>query len=151
VNPTTRFAISLAAAGVAALAGALAWFWFKLRRRRDPAELERLRRLEVNRQGRISAGRILEFVESQAGGSSARLLIYQYEVAGVTYEAAQDITPLPDVAALAAHLPGQTVSVKYDPKRPANSIIACEDWYGIIGPTGEQAIASLKNKSVLAQ
>ena len=59
------------------------------------------------------------------------LVSYSYEVAGVTYEAAQDVTALPGIAAMARFLPGQTASVKYDPKRPANSIIACEEWSGL--------------------
>jgi hypothetical protein len=58
------------------------------------------------------------------------LVSYAYEVAGVTYEAAQDVTALPEIAAMARFLSGQTASVKYDPKRPANSIIACEEWSG---------------------
>jgi hypothetical protein len=151
MNPTTRLVIVLSAAGAASLAGALAWFWFKLRRRKDPAELERVRRLDVNRKGRISAGRILDVVESPAGASTSRLVVYQYEVRGVTYEAAQDVTLLPDIATVAAHLPGQIVSVKYDPKHPMNSIIACENWSGIIEPSGDRVIGPLKNKSALAQ
>jgi hypothetical protein len=60
-----------------------------------------------------------------------RLIVYTYEVAAVTYEAAQDISPLSQVADAAHGLAGQTVSVKYDPRRPANSILACEEWSGI--------------------
>ena len=151
MNLKAKLAITLAAAGVTSLAGSLAWVWVKLRRKRDPAEIERLRRLEVNRCGRISAGKILDFVESKAGATPARLLVYQYEVGGVTYEAAQDITRLPNLAPVAAYLPGQTISVKFDPKLPTNSIIACEEWSGIVCPADERVAPSLKNKSVLAQ
>ena len=100
-------------------------------RRKDAAELERLRRLDINRRGRISAGRIVDLVEPQTAGAKSPLVGYSYEVAGVTYEAAQDVTALPEIAALAQFLSGQTASVKYDPKRPANSIVACEHWSGI--------------------
>jgi hypothetical protein len=100
-------------------------------RRKDPAELERLRRLDINKRGRISAGRILDLVEPETAGSKPRLVVYSYEVAGVTYEAAQDVTALPEVSAMAHFLAGQIASVKYDPKRPANSIIACEEWSGL--------------------
>jgi hypothetical protein len=102
-------------------------------RRKDPAELERLRRLDINRRGRISAGRIVDLVEPQTAGAKSVLVSYAYEVAGVTYEAAQDVTALPEIAAVARSLSGHTASVKYDPKRPANSIIACEEWSGL-GP-----------------
>jgi hypothetical protein len=114
-----------------ALAGAWAWTRFDHWRRKDPAELERLRRLDVNRRGRISAGKIMDVVEAESGSSASRLVVYKYEVAGVTYEAAQDVQPLPAIAAGAHALLGQTVSVKYDPQKPTNSIIACETWCGV--------------------
>jgi hypothetical protein len=100
-------------------------------RRKDPAELERLRRLDINRRGRICAGRIVDLVQAEMSKSKPRLVVYSYEVAGVTYEASQDVTALPEIAARAQFLAGQTASVKYDPKRPANSIIACEEWSGL--------------------
>ena len=105
-------------------------------RRKDPAELERLRRLDINRRGRIGAGRIVDLVESHTAGAKSVLVGYAYEVAGVTYEAAQDVTALPEIAAMARSLSGHTASVKYDPKRPANSIIACEEWSGLARGTG---------------
>ena len=76
-------------------------------------------------------GRIVEMAEHYAGGPAGPILIYDYEVAGVTYEAAQDISALPEIAAAAPFLPGQTTSVKYDPKQPTNSILVCEAWCGI--------------------
>jgi hypothetical protein len=106
-------------------------------RRKDPAELERLRRLDINTRGRISAGRIVDLVEGETTGSKSRLVVYSYEVAGVTYQAAQDVAALLEIAAMAQFLVGQTASVKYDPKRPANSIIACEHWSGLPRGTGE--------------
>ena len=105
--------------------------WFLPWRRKDPAELERLRRLDVNKRGRISVGRVVDLLEAETAGLRSSLLIYSYEVAGVTYEAAQDVTTLPEFAAVARFLSGRTASVKYDPKRPANSIIACEEWSGL--------------------
>ena len=66
-----------------------------------------------------------------ADGPAGPILLYDYEVAGVTYEAAQDLSALPEIAAAAPFLPGQTTSVKYDPKQPTNSILACETWCGI--------------------
>jgi hypothetical protein len=100
-------------------------------RRKSPEEIERLRRLDVNACGRIGLGRIMELAEPVAGGPSGPILLYQYEVAGVTYEAAQDLSALPEIAAAAPFLPGQTTSVKYDPKQPTNSILACEVWCGM--------------------
>lgn len=123
------------AGGTAAIAlvGAWAWRWVRRRRRKSPDEIERLRRLEVNACGRIGWGRILELAEPTANGPAGPTLLYEYEVAGVTYEAAQNLSALPEVAAAAPFLPGQTTSVKYDPKQPTNSILACEVWCGIPG------------------
>jgi hypothetical protein len=109
---------------------------FLVWRRKDPAELERLRRLDVNKRGRISAGRIVDLLEPETAGLKSLLVVYSYEVAGVTYEAAQDVTALPEIAAIAQFLPDRTASVKYDPKRPTNSIIACEEWSGLARGSG---------------
>ena len=100
-------------------------------RRKDPAELEKIRRLNVNKCGRISAGRVVDLVEAETAGSKSSLVVYSYEVAGVTYEAAQDVSALPEIAARARVFSGRTASVKYDRKRPGNSIIACEEWNGL--------------------
>ena len=59
------------------------------------------------------------------------LIHYQYELSVVTYFASQD------VSALLASLPADptrlvgAVSVKYDLKNPANSIVLCEEWSGL--------------------
>jgi hypothetical protein len=125
--------LTLALAGAAAAAGLGAWLLACLKRwrRKSPEEIERERRLDVNRRGRIAVGHVVDVVESDGTPAPGRLIVYTYEVAGVTYEAAQDISALPQVAAAAHGLAGQTASVKYDPRRPANSIIACEQWCGI--------------------
>lgn len=126
-----RLTFGLASAGTLALGVWLARARILRWRRKDPAELERLRRLDINRRGRIGAGRIVDLLEPQTAEAKSALVGYSYEVAGVTYQAAQDVTALPEIAAMARHLSGQTASVKYDPKRPANSIVACEDWSGL--------------------
>jgi hypothetical protein len=123
----------IAVAGAAALTLTGVWAWRTLRRwrRKTPDEIERMRRLGVNACGRIGLGRIVELAEPLADGPVGPILLYDYEVAGVTYEAAQDLSALPEIAAAAPFLPGQTTSVKYDPKQPTNSILACETWCGI--------------------
>jgi len=109
------------------------WTWKAVSRwrRKDPAEIERLRRQKVNACGRIITGRILELLDPVPGGPTGPILLYEYEVAGVTYAAAQDVSALPEVAAAAPFLPGQTAGLKYDPRQPTNSILACEDWCDI--------------------
>ena len=131
MNPCLRLTSGFVPAGALALGGRMAFGRLLRWRRKDAAEIERQRRLDINTRGRISAGRILDLVEAETDGSKSRLVVYSYEVAGVTYEAAQDVTALPDIADQAHLLAGQIASVKYDPKRPANSIIACEEWSGL--------------------
>lgn len=131
MNPGVRLMLGLAAAATAAALGAWILARLQSRRRKTPQELERIRRLEVNRLGRIAAGQVMDLVEPGAHGTSAHLLVYRYEVAGVSYEVAQDISALPHIVARAGSLLGQAASVKYDPQRPTNSIIACEEWSGL--------------------
>jgi hypothetical protein len=125
--------LGIAVAGSIAIFLAGVWVWRTVLRwrRKSPDEIERLRRLEVNACGRIGMGRIVELAEPLPDGPAGPILLYDYEVAGVTYEAAQDLSALPEIAAAAPFLPGQTTCVKFDPKQPTNSILACETWCGI--------------------
>lgn len=122
--------------GVTVVAGgglAGVWVWRAVRRWRykSPEEIERLRRVHVNACGRIGVGEIVGLVEPVPDGPAGPVLLYDYEVAGVTYEAAQDVSALPEIATAARFLPGQTTNLKYDPKQPSNSILVCEEWCGI--------------------
>jgi hypothetical protein len=131
LNPTLRLTLTLAAATAGVfLAG---WVVIRVRRwrRKSPEEIERLRRLDVNRRGRIAAGQILDLSEPEPGKPGPRLLLYKYDATGVTYEAAQDIAALPATVQLARRRVGSIVSVKYDPRVPTNSIVACEEWSGL--------------------
>jgi hypothetical protein len=105
--------------------------WWR-RERPDAAELERRRRLQVNRIGRIADGHIVDLQNEREGGAGAGLLLfYKYKVRGVEYQTAQDVGSLRarlDLQRLAAGLPAQ---VKFDPKNPTNSIVLCEEWSGI--------------------
>jgi len=138
VRPLLIFALGLASAGLGVALGAWGWLQFVRSRRKSPAELERQRRLEINHHGRIAVGHILNVVEPTGGKQEPQLVVYTYEVAGVTYEAAQDISFLPAAQRFSHSLVGQTASVKYDPKKPANSVIVCEGWSGLAGvePSG---------------
>ena len=130
MSPSLRLTFGLAVAATAAALGA--WTLARLRwRRKSPEEIERLRRLDVNRRGRITVGHVVDIVDPDASAGQGRLVVYKYEVAGVIYEVAQNIAALPELAAAAPTLPGHTASIKYDPKQPTNSILACEEWNGV--------------------
>jgi len=138
-------------AGAAAVAWAAVWALRTVRgwRRKSPEEVERLRRLGVNACGRIVSGRIVELAEPVPDGPAGPILLYQYEVAGVTYEAAQDLSALPEIAAAAPFLPGQPASVKCDPKQPTNSILACEAWCGIPELEPRRNISAARQKAAV--
>ncbi len=133
MTPGARLGIALAASVATAATGV--WIAARVRRwrRKSPEEIERLRRLGIHRGGRIAAGHVVDLIESDHGDISPRLIVYQYEVAGVTYEVAQDVSMLPHVFDAAHGCGTQTASIKYDPRQPTNSIIACEEWNGIRG------------------
>ena len=86
--------------------------------------------MEINQRGRITFGTVLELLEPPAEAPAALVIVYRYEVAGVTYEVGQDCTVFAEVVRSTPWLPGQTVRIKYDLKSPSNSIIACEEWNG---------------------
>lgn len=124
--------LSYALAGTLVLLLLLAALRWWRRERPDAAELERRRRLQVNRIGRLADGHIVELQNEHEGGAGAGpLLFYKYRVRGVEYQTAQDVGSLHgrlDLQRLAAGLPAQ---VKYDPKNPTNSIVLCEEWSGL--------------------
>ncbi|WP_263417195.1 hypothetical protein [Terriglobus albidus] len=108
--------------------------WLALRRKPSPEELERRRRQLLAESGRLIDGTI---VEATGPEEIPDVLVYKYELAGVEYEAAQDVTPLRDrIAKVRWDLP---VSIKYDPRNPGNSIVLAESWSGLRGSEGTSA------------
>ncbi|HLY59421.1 MAG TPA: hypothetical protein VKV95_01520 [Terriglobia bacterium] len=114
------------------LTGALGLILHARWRRKTPEEQERLRRLAINRTGRVTYGQIVDWLEPPPGKKGARLVVFKYEVAGVKYDAAQDISALPTVVVRIRESIGQQARLKYDVDHPGNSIIACEEWSGLL-------------------
>jgi hypothetical protein len=105
-----------------------------LRRKPKTAEdLERERRAWLDRVGRITDGTVIDVQEMTADGKNqpCTLLIYQYDVAGVSYEASQDVTYLRQWINLHSCRLGLPTSVRYDPQNPGNSIVLSERWMGL--------------------
>lgn len=96
-----------------------------LRGRPSPEEMERARRATLNRDGKMGDG---EIVDVQTDGAS---IVYSYSVAGVIYTASQDVSALKLLLPLEVVTMFGPVSVKFDPRNPANSIILCEEWSGL--------------------
>ncbi len=77
----------------------------------------------------------------EAHTDTPAVLLYRYQIAGVTYECAQDVSPLPNlVRQLRVDLP---IQVRFDPRNPGNSIVVAEAWNGLRfqHPSGQHAIA----------
>ncbi|MGA3194708.1 MAG: hypothetical protein ABSD39_06850 [Terriglobales bacterium] len=104
-----------------------------LRRKPKTAEeLERERRVWLSSIGRITDGTVIDVQEvSPEGQRAATMLIYQYDVAGVSYEASQDVTYLRQWINLHSCRLGVPTSVKYDSRNPGNSMVISESWVGL--------------------
>jgi hypothetical protein len=131
LSPAARDALGVAGIVISILL--VIWLVIRIvrSRRKSPEEIERMRRADLHQRGRITTGQIVDFVEAAAGEPGPYLVVYKYEIAGVDYEVAQDLTALPAAIPLAKKLVGRTASLKYDPARPTNSIIAGEEWSGL--------------------
>jgi hypothetical protein len=111
-----------------AAAGGLAWYLFR-RPRPTEEEIERARRDLLASSGRITDGSIAEAPALSESRGDSQLIVYNYRIGGVTYEAAQDVTSLGVlVEDIRTDLP---VQVRYEPHNPANSIVVAESWSGL--------------------
>jgi hypothetical protein len=114
-------AVALAALAVGLLAtlGFRAW----RRSRVTPEERERRRRAALVGRGKLTDATLVEI--------GADVLFYSYVVRGVEYTASQDISGLRAFMPSELGLGVGSVSVKFDPKIPANSIVLAENWSGL--------------------
>lgn len=114
-------------------AGVLLAVYLLLRRKpKGFDEIEKERREWLDRIGRITDGTVIDVQEVQLDGRKpATMLIFQYDVAGVSYEASQDVTYLRQLINLHSCRLGLPTSVRYDPQNPGNSIVVSERWMGL--------------------
>jgi hypothetical protein len=106
------------------------------RKRPTPEELERERRDLLAHTGRITDGTIMDTMVNEAvnpmppdAAPTPQVIVYNYRIAGVTYECAQDVTALAEyVRGIRSDLP---VQVRYAPRNPGNSIIVADSWSGL--------------------
>jgi hypothetical protein len=114
--------ITLGLAGVLVVLVAIIGFRAWRNSRVSPQERERLRRAGLVASGKMGDATLTEVRDEH--------LFYAYLVRGVEYTASQDVSSLKqhvpaDLSMLAA------VSVRYDPRNPANSIVVAEQWTGL--------------------
>ena len=106
--------------------------YFLLRTKpRSAEEVERERRSWLDQSGRITDGTVIDVQEITHDDRPTTLLIYQYDVAGVSYECSQDVTYLRPRINLHSCRLGLPTSVRYDPQNPGNSIVVSERWMGL--------------------
>lgn len=127
-----ELAAAFLAVALLALA-AIAFLTGRWRRQNDPDEKERLRRLDVNRNGRITSGEVVDIIdeESAPNGAQRRFIHYRYSVGAVDLAACQDVTMIADLIGDDPRGIVGAVAVKHHRKNPYNSIIACETWSGL--------------------
>jgi hypothetical protein len=121
---------NIGAVAVGAAAAAVVAWYFLSRSRPNEEELERVRRENLSNIGRITDGSITDVSTTQDGGlSTPHTIIYNYRIAGVSYECGQVVTGLAEhVRDIRIDLP---IQVRYDPHNPADSIIVAESWSGL--------------------
>jgi hypothetical protein len=121
------YSIALGAIGLA-----LASYAILRRKPKDADQIELERRTWLNTIGRITDGTVIDVQEiTTALNRPATMLIYQYDVAGVSYEASQDVTYLRQWINLHSCRLGVPTSVKYDTRNPGNSMVIAEGWVGL--------------------
>jgi hypothetical protein len=114
---------------LSAVAAGFAWLSLGKRKKRDR---EQDRRLRLSKMGRLTDGTATDVQEGRdEQDQPVQLLIYHYDVAGVSYEASQDITKLSEIIDVHSCQIGMPASVKYDPQNPGNSIVISEIWSGL--------------------
>ena len=129
MNPAFRLYL-LPGLAAAILIAILARWLYQLRKTPDQRERERRKRL--SEIGRITTGTVTDVSEMEGGAAGQlQLLIYRYDVSGVSYEASQDVTQLRHLVDLHTCRIGLPASVRYDPTNPSNSIVVAEGWSGL--------------------
>jgi len=115
---TLTIALAIVLLVLVSIMGYRAWRQSRI----SPQERERHRRTALVQTGKISDATLADVRED--------LLIYSYAVRGVEYTATQDISTLKELLPVDLAAIGP-VSVKYDPRNPANSIVVAEQWSGV--------------------
>jgi len=127
MNPIGWYSSLLAVIGIA-----LAAYLVLRRSPKSAKEIERQRREFLDQVGRITDGTVIDVQEVRPDGrATATMLIFQYDVAGVSYEASQDVTHLRQWINLHSCRLGLPTSVRYDPQNPGNSLVVSERWMGL--------------------
>lgn len=88
--------------------------------RRGKTDAEGERRARLLRTGRISDGTIFDVGTGDAGDITH--VFYSYQVSGVEYESSQTLNEA-QLQRPVDYSPGASITVRYDPHQPANSVV----------------------------
>lgn len=92
-------------------------FLDRFRRKRED-EASRIARLA--KTGRITDGAIIDAISDVEG--KILQVTYSYMLAGVQYESSQELSETQQKRPV-DYAPGKQITVRYDPRQPANSIV----------------------------
>jgi hypothetical protein len=87
-------------------------------RKKTESEASRIERL--SKTGRMADGRIIDAVSDNEGRITQ--VTYTYMLAGVVFESSQALS-LSQQQRSNDYAPGKQIVIRYDPRRPANSIV----------------------------
>jgi hypothetical protein len=88
--------------------------------RRKQDNTEATRRARLLRAGRIAEGTVFDIGTDEQGALTH--VFYSYEINGVDYESSQTLDET-QAARPADYAPGARVTIRFDPRRPANSVV----------------------------
>ena len=128
----------LVLAGVLVVGGAIFGYRAWRLSRITPEEKERRRRAGLVARGKMGDATITEV--------RGELLFYSYDVRGVEYIASQDMSLLKEYLPTDLSVMVGAISVRYDPKNPANSIVLAEGWTGLRTHSTPEEVNSQKLK-----
>jgi hypothetical protein len=129
MTPLRYYSLVVGGSAFALVTGTYYW----IRSHRKTAEQREMeRRFRLSALGRITDGTVLDVQEyTNDGQPPVQLLIYTYDVAGVSYECSQDVTRLRQLVDIHSCKIGVPAAIKYDPRNPGNSIVIAEEWSGL--------------------
>ncbi len=93
-------------------------FWNLFRREKVTTEAENYERLR--KTGRVTDGKVID--SDGANVEEITQIFYIYSVSGADYESSQFLTA-GQRARPSEYAPGASVSIRYDPHQPSNSIV----------------------------
>jgi hypothetical protein len=88
--------------------------------RRGKTDPEAARRARLLANGRITDGTVFDVGTDEAGQLTH--VFYHYEISGVEYESSQTLDDSQRQRPI-DYAPGATITVRYDPHHPANSVV----------------------------